>query len=468
MSKVKSYLWTLLGKFGSQIIYLLTNVLLARILTPEDFGTIGIVSIIFSVAATLSDTGLGGALMLEKKLTKENCGTVFLFNFAVSNLLFLLVFFCAPYVESFYEVDGLSLIVKLLSLVFVIHAWSIVPKNILIYQLKFKECTIITLASVFIASLMSVGLAYYGAGVYALVAYQIIQALLAAVLLFKYSHFTFNFKFDRQVFKRLFGFGVFTTATSLVDSIYENLITSIFGKFVSINQAGYFFQSKKLEEASTRSLMSTINSTTFPILSKIRHDKTVFMKDAKMLQDSVVLLLAPVLIFMGVYSREVIKIVYGEKWLEAAPYLSMLLVAGYFMIAESLNRSFIKSLGEVKQLFLFTLLKRIIGISLIVLFAFVSVNNILYAYVLSAIIGYLTNSYVYSRILNVSIVKIILDSSLVFIFSGCLLFLIYVQHSFVEGYWGFLLTILICIIYYFAFLPLIGIDLIKTIKSIFK
>lgn len=467
MKNVNLYIWSFIGKFGGQILYLVTNMILARLLTPTEFGMIGVLTIIFSVANTLSDSGLGGALMMEKKLNKITCGTVFCFNAVISVFLYFVILFFADAIERFYDIPGLSGVTKAMGLVFVIQAFSIVPKSMLMYSLKFKQISIINLVSVFISAIISITLAYLGFGVYALVAYQIVFALFDYILFAIVARYRIYICFDLECFKRVFGFGIFTTITNVIDSIYENIIAAIFGKVMSVSEAGYLSQAKKIEETATRSLMLTINATSFPILTKLRDNLGDYSHETQSLQRTIPIVLSPILIVMGVYSEEIVSIMFGAEWIPAASYLTALVAAGFFMIAESLNRNFIKSLGEVKRLFIYTFIKRVIGIITIVVAAQISLDYILYGYIISAFIGYMTNAMVFARLIQQSPIIYLFKSVIDYIPILPLLFLVFISHSMLSLFSSIAITLILIVVFYCIVLPMYGFN-IKQLLKLFR
>lgn len=467
MRNVSAYIWSFTGRFGSQLLYLITSMVLARILTPEDFGMIGVLSVVFSVATTLIDSGLAGALMLEKELTKKNLGTIFVFNLVVSVVLYLCLFFSAPLIEDFYQTDGLAPLSRILGLVFIINAIGIVPHSTLTYHLRFKELSLTTLAGVVIASSVSILLASLGIGVYALVAYQLISALVKTIVCNLICHYHITICFDLESFKRMWRFGIFTTITSIIDSIYQNLISAIFGKYVSIAEAGYVSQAKKLEETSSSTLITTINSTTFPILSKLKDDKERFVFESKNLIQKVPLIIAPILLLLCVYSHEVISIVYGKEWIAAAPYLSYLTIAGFFMMVESINRSFIKSLGKVEQLFNYTIAKRFVGVTIMLVCAMLwSVEMILVGFIISSFIGYIVNSFLYSKITGQNLRTVIANSLYCFIYLFPLAVVLYITYFQARNvYVSIVINGLVIITYYLFAIRLAGINIFIYIRN---
>jgi len=442
---------------------------LARYLSPEDFGIIGILSIIFMVANTLTESGLGGALVIEKKITKEDCATIFLFNTIVSSTIYLVLLLCANSIERFYEVNGLSNITRTLGLVFVINSFGIVPRTILYRQLRFKGLCIITLIGVIVSSVVSIVMAIYDFGTYALVAYQISLALVVTLGTIIFSKYKFPLGFRWNRFKIFFNFGYYTTITGIVDTVYENIITSIFGKYLSVSDAGYLTQAKKLEEASSQSLLSTVNNTAFPILAKYKDDLQAFKKEADTIILTIPLILSPVLIILCLFSKEIIMLLFGEKWLPASDYLTILVIAGFFMILDSINRNFIKSLGFVRSLFRATIFKRTLGCIIIIISGLISIKYILYGYVISAACGFVINCIVYAKLINENILPVLIRSARwgIPIISLCLIFYI-IDAYIVILTLKVILTVIIFVIYYCKVLPYYNINPTDYIKTYIK
>ena len=409
MQSSKLYIYGLGGKFIPQAIYMLTNIILARLLSPADFGVIGILAIFFMIAETMMDAGLGGSLINKKNVSKLDCSTVFVFNLTVSHLMYAALFVCADYIESYFGIEGLSTVTRVVSLVFVINSWGLVVSTIITKNLRFKESMILSIVSGIIASIVSIVFALLEFGVYALVAYQLTLALSRVIGSYLIQPMRLSFKFSYKNFKNIAPFGIYTTIVVVIDNIYENILTFLFGKYLNVHQAGYISQSKRIEESASKTLIATINSVAFPVLSKIT-DENKFVKEAATLYKSICLILFPLLMLVGIYSKEVILILFGREWIDAAPYLSLLIYAGIFMIMESLYRNFIKSLGMVRQLMVYTIYKRVIGFILIFIALTYSIELVLYSYVISAGIAFLLNLFLYCRLIKGDLFHILLKS----------------------------------------------------------
>lgn len=460
MRNYKAYIWSFANKIGTQLVWLITTMVLARFLAPNEFGMIGVLSIIFMVANTLSDSGLGGALIIQKKITDEDCASIFLFNAFVSISLYIAIFFSADFVESFYNVQGLASVARCLGLVFVINSLGVVPRSLLFHRLQFKSSCINGLISIILSSLTAIIMAYFNCGVYSLVAYQVVSATvstLGAIIITKYQ---FPLKFKWQNLKKLFNFGAYTTLTSVIESIYENMMAPIYGKYLSMSEAGYLSQAKRVEEAASMSLVGTVNNTSFPILSKLKDDIDLFKKEADSMQQNVPIVIFPILVVVAVYSKELIYLLFGEKWLPSSQYLSILVIAGMFMVLENINRNFIKSLGYVSILFKYTIIKRVIACLIVLVAGFISVEYMLYGYVFSTFLGFVINSTVYAMLINANKSSAIIKSlkSLAPIIP--LYIVIYSLYRIIDILsLKIAISVIVLGLFYLIILPMIGIDL---------
>ena len=468
MNNKVEYLWGLLSKFIPEAIYLGTTMVLARLLVPEDFGIIGVLSLIFTVANALTDAGLGGSLIKEKNLTKIDCSSIFSFNVAVSLILYLIIFFSAGAIEAYYEVEGLSKITQIISLTFVLNSFALVPKALIARQVNFKLVCKISIISVIIASVCSIAYALIKPDVYAIVTYRIVLSAVSAILYLIYSKYQCSFKFSISSLKKLLPFGIFTTLSTVVDSIYENALSLIFGKVAGMGSTGYFYQAKKTEEALTISITSTIGQVAFPILTKHNADYSTLRKESESIFRTILLLFTPVLLLISVYSEEVMVLLYGKGWAASGVYMRLLMYAAVFMVMENLNRTFIKSLGKGQPILYLSLIKRSIGIAMLFVVLLISPKYLVPMYVFTAFLGFLINQIAFAKLTHSSFFDNVIQTLWVLLPNLLVLVLfnlIYVAFD------SFLLkcslSVLIIMIYYAIVLHVLGFR-ISTLKKFFK
>ena len=470
MESIRQYIWSLLGRFAPSFIYLGTTILLARVLTPDDFGKIGVLTIIFTIADALTDAGLGGSIIKEKELTDKDTSTIFNFNMIMSIALYIVLFFSANHIERFFAIDDLSSITRLLALTFVLNAFSMVPRSLLTRNLQFKTLFYISIVSTIIASAASIIGAFCGIGVYALVLYRIMLSVVTAILQIFYSKFRYLFCFSKESFIRLAPFGLYTSLSTIIDTIYENLLTSIFGKTMGATTAGYFYQAKKTEETLTTTLANTISSVSFPVLAKKNDSRDDFISESRAIMITISSLTLPVLMLLSVYSEEIIVLLYGDQWLESATFFRLLMFAGCFMLMENLNRNFVKAFGKGRLLFEIAVIKRGLGIALLFLGSLFLKEYLVHVYIICSLIAYVINQIAISRELKKSLGEDILTILKVILPSIILCVCFYTNNYIISNlFLGIMLNALLLLAFYLAYLPKIGVtiftDIIRKLKK---
>jgi len=454
MRNKSAYIWGILGKIGPQGINLLINMVLARFLTPDDFGKVGVLAVFITVSMTLSESGLGGSLINEDEISKKDCQTVFTFNLGISIFFYLLMFLCAYPIQKFFNIPGLESVVRSLALVFILSAVCIVPKSIMIRDLKFKELTVISIISYIIGGIVALVGCHYNWGVYALVAFQLAVVATTSILTNYFAKYHISIGFSYDSFKRLFSFGAFTTLCNIIDSFYENIISILFGKFAGLSIVGYYDQARKIETSSSNSVVTTVNLVSFPILTRLRADKIAFKSEADSIFKYLSQCLVPLLCIISIYSKEVITIFLGKNWIDASPILSVLMLNGIAFLCESLVRNNIKSLGEVKLLANITIIKRFLGIGIICSFLLISDFALLYGLVASTLLGFLVNVWLYCRIVSISFIRQVSNYFQYLLLPGCvsgMCFAIYCTSSYNLIYNIIICTIIMCIYYGFIY-----------------
>ena len=454
MQKKNAYLWGMITKILPSVIQVLTNIILARLLSPSDFGTIGVLNVFFLVANVLIESGLGGSLVKEEKISKIDCSTIGTFSLFISIVIYAFLFVLAPIIETYFDIQGLIKIVRIISISFVISSFGIVPHALLTRDLKFKSLFYITIVSVLLSSLLAIFLASNNYGVYSLVAYQLGIVSFSVILSIAKSKYFYVPGFSKDSFKRLFSFGFYTTITSVIDTIYENLLAMLIGKYLGVVQAGYLTQAKKLEEGMTSSISRALANVSFPIMTKIKDDRLVFIKESYLLIENIIKYLFPVLIVAIVLAEEIIEILLGVEWLKSVFYFKLLMWAGLTMIIESIIRSYIKSLCRVKLLMNLTFIKRLLGILILVICVAINKNLLVYGYVVGSILALVLNSFYFAKAISIRILdlyKFLFNKLWAFI--SVFLFFVYLKST-IGNDILFLLIVSSVIITYYAYILL--------------
>ncbi|HPH12124.1 MAG TPA: lipopolysaccharide biosynthesis protein, partial [Thermotogota bacterium] len=313
------------------------QVILARLLLPSDFGIIGMITIFVAVSNVFIDSGFTQALIREKEVTQSDYSTVFFFNLLMSAGLYIILFFVSRLISEFFREPQLVAIIKVLSITFIINAFGLIPKTILIKRLDFKTQTKINVLSSVLSGILSILFAISGFGVWSLVAKSLSMQLFQTVFLSLSTRWIPATMFSFSSFRRLFQFGSRLLVAGLINTIYDNVFFVIIGKLFSANDLGYFTQAKKLSDLSSHSITQSLQRVMYPAFSYIKEDnaklKEVFRKSIKLTSFVSFLLLA----LLIVSASDIFTLTVGKNWYPSIPYFQVLCLAGLLYPLHALN-----------------------------------------------------------------------------------------------------------------------------------
>lgn len=461
---IKGTIWSVMGQMASLLISLATNIWLARLLSPEEFGQVGIIMFFIVIANVLTESGLGGALIRKKEATKTDYSTVFVTNLVFSVLCYLILVISSGGIANFYDDSLIKNLLIVAGLVLIINAFQLTQNARLISEMKFKEKSIYRFIAILLSSSIGVYLAYNGFGVWSLVLIQLMTATFNTVLLWIFEGFFMKFYFSKSSFKELYSFGINTTLASLLNTGFDNIYQLVLGKYFSVSQTGYFYQAKKLQDVPGGVVNMVAQSVVFSSLAKLQDDKLAFTRAYNKITLYFIVMLGFISSFIYVYAEQIILLLYGSEWTGAIFYMKLLTIGSFFYIQEQINRVIFKVFNQTRKILYLEYLKKTIQvISIIIGIVLLDLQVLIIGFVITNIIGYLINFYYSRKIIgevNYYELKILLKISslsvisvLIVFLSGSLLHL--------EGYY-FLLTFPLLILLYTIGLYIMKITNIKT------
>ena len=462
---LKGSFWTIIGQLSSLLITLTSNIWLARILTPKEFGQFGVLMFFISISNVLTEGGLSGALIRKPNVTKDDYSTIFIFNLSLSCCLFILLYLLSNSITSFYDDETLREPFIVLCSILIINAFQIVHNTRLIAEMKYKRKSLYDFFSTLISSTIGIILAYRGLGLWSLIIMQLSRSVIKTLLLWMMENFNFKLRFSKSSFKELSGFGINTTFTSIINIGFENIYQLIIGKTFSISQVGYFYQSKKMTDVSNGVFASISQGPVFAGLAKIQESKMHFLSSYKKIISVLVSILGLITVILFYYSDIIVKLVLGMKWIESGIFLKYLSISSLFIILEYFNRIIFKVYNKTSKLLQLEIVKK--SIQLITIFIgiyYKDIDLLLIGFIISNFIGYLLNLYFSEKILGsgrmehfILIIKLLFTILLVLGF-------LYAFKSFLIYPSSFFSLILIIILYTF-FLQIFKIFDFKILKS---
>jgi teichuronic acid exporter len=448
---ISGFYWSLIGQVGYMLIALISNVILVRLLSTKEFGQVGIIMFFILLAKVLTESGFSGALVRKKNATHKDFTTVFIFNLIVSLLLFLFFVFISDYVADFYRDPALKNILIVSSFVLIINAFQITHNAKLVKNLEFKKKSIYSFISILIASIVAVILAFNGAGVWSIVAMQLLTAFILTLLLWVYEGSVGKIIFSKTSFKELFKFGIYTTLASVLNTIFENVYQLVLGKYFSINQTGLFYQAKKIQEIPVGIIKSTTLGVVFSSLSKVQEDLNSFNSLYKKIITVFTALVGFICVFVFFYAENIILLLYGEKWIGAIFFIQVLIIASFFYMQEMFNRIIFKVFNQTsKILFLEIINKTIQLISIIVGVIFRDLEILMYGFLFTSIFSYFINYYYTSKVLGYfswQEIILVLKTLLIGVFTVVLFFLI-TKWFHINDYVTFFFLPIIILVYF--------------------
>lgn len=348
---LKATLWSFLQRAGSLIIGFVANMVLARLLEPEDFGCIAIILVFVSFADILIDSGLTSALIQKKEVSENDVSTVFSVNLSVSIVLFILIFFAAPAIARFVSIPNLAMYLRVESIAVLIRAFYCIQAASLSKNLKFKNLAKYNILSSFASASIAITLAALGCGVWSLVAKNLILQLSLCLLYRHASKVSYRLGFFKENFKELFSFGWFVALTTFMDTLYSNLTAFLIGKRYSVKDLGYYNQAKSLEQIPVYSLSMVINQVLFPFMSKMQDDPSRVLNNTRKVIIATSFFTFPLMVYLIFFAKPVIILLYSAKWEPSAIFFQILCFGGMVNALVHICRNVLKSIGETKALF---------------------------------------------------------------------------------------------------------------------
>lgn len=443
----KGAVWASADRFGMTGVHFLANLILARLLVPDDYGIIGILTIFLSVSQVLIDGGFNAALIQKKEPTQRDYSTVFFWKLSVALVLYGLLFCISPYVADFFHIEVLSPVLKAMGVSLIFYSILSVQTTRLKKQFSFKLIAIVDIAAYVIALALAVVLAYRGHGVWSLVSVYFSQNVLAIVLFAIVGKWRPSFCFSRETLRELSGFGKYMMAATVLQEIAKNLQGVIVGKKFSAAQMGYYSQASKLDQVASYSLSQAIVQALFPVFSTLQDDLTtlgnILATNVRVIS-FMVFPLEAMLIFIA---SPLIGFLYGSNWLPCAPYFQILCLSGLFVCLQNVNYYAVAAVGKSKSLFYWSFYKWGFLIAAMLVGMNFGITGILWAmllssaniFVLNALLAHKHVGYTFARQMRDLMPSVVLT----LISAACILML----RHFIPGLHPVLVVLIFAVVY---------------------
>lgn len=462
--------WTFIHNIIVRGLGLVFTILLARILSPDEYGLIGMLSIFIALSQVFVESGITEALIQKTDCSAEDYSTAFVFNVGISVLMYMILYMGAPLIADFYHSPELSLLTRVLSLNILIGAFTIVQKAQLTRKMDFRSLAIVSISGVVIGGVIGLILALNGWGVWSLVAQTLFGSFTCFIIYPFFSKWNPHFLCSWNSFRHLWKYGSKMVMTGILNVIIMNISAILIGRLYNRNQVGYFTRGQGFAELPASLFLSVLSSVSFPVLCEFQSDRNRQIEIYKRILYNSVMFIFPVIILVALLSKPLVIILLTEKWLPCVSIMQILLLGRMFMPIGATHTCLLRSIGDTTTYMKLYFIDGPLTILGIIIAAPLGVEAMAYAILITSIIMYIITSFVIGRIFGYGIMAQLYDwrrifYSLALMVIGVLVVINVIDNAFLQILVGSLCGM---IIYFLCcnFLNIIDKDLIFQINKL--
>lgn len=400
-----NFIWRFAERSGAQLVTFVVSIVLARILSPEDYGTISLVTVFTAIMQVFVDSGLSTALIQKKDADDLDYSSVFYFNFMVCIFLYIVMFCVAPLIAAFYNLPELVSIVRVISLTIVISGVKGVQQSYVSRNMVFKRFFYSTLGGTIFSAFLGIAMAYAGFGVWAIVAQQLSNAFIDTLILWITVKWRPKWMFSWTRLKSLLSYGWKLLCSALLDTVYNNLRSLIIGKVYSSSDLAYYNEGRKFPVLIVTNINVSIDSVLLPAMSKEQeHKERIKIMTRRSIMTSCYIM-APLMIGLACCAKNIVTLILTEKWLPCVFFLQIFCIIYMFYPIHTANLNAIKAMGKSDLFLKLEICKKIVGLVLLFLTVFISVKATTYSLLVSTFLSMIINSWPNKKLLQYSFLE---------------------------------------------------------------
>ena len=428
----KGLFWSSVERFSNQGVQFVFSIILARLLSPSDFGIIAMITIFFAVAQSFVDSGFSNALVRKTDRVEEDLSTCFYFNIGVGIIAYIVLFLIAPLVANFYNQPILSPIIRITGLGVILNSLCVVQQALFTIKIDFKSQAKITLSATVISGIVGILLAYQGYGIWALVWQGVVSSIVRMGLLWLMSKWRPRTGFSKSSFNYLFGYGSKLLASGLLDTIYNNIYPIVIGKFYTPAQLGNYSRALGWAQLPSANITSILQRVTFPVLSTIQDDTLRLQNSYRRLLKLSAFIVFPLMTGLAAIASPLVRVVLTAKWDGCVLYLQILCFALMLYPIHAINLNLLQVKGRSDLFLRLEIIKKIIGVVILIITIPLGITAMCLGMVFSSIICLIVNTYYTSRFIDVGLLTQLKDLRIILINSLVMGGGIYILTSFID------------------------------------
>lgn len=424
---VSGLAWSFTSNFLGQTISFVIGIILARLLTPREYGLVGMVIIFTYLANPFVNSGFSQAIIRKKNCTQTDFSTVFYFNMFVAFIFYILLYFSAPYISKFFNEPELTRISRIIGIVVITDAASIIQTTLLTKDLDFRLQSKVTLIATIIPGALSIILAFKGFGVWSLVYRTLLNSFLFSAILWLKNKWKPEWIFKISVLKEMFGFSSKLLASGILDQLYYNIYGLVIGKFFAAKELGYYTRAKMFKDLGSEVISETISKVTYPVLSSIQDEPKRLKANYISILLSTMFIVFGIMFFLTAISETLILALIGDQWRGSVVYLQLLSIVGIFFPLHSITKNILYVYGKSTLYFNLQLFTKALAVPVIIIGVFYGLTFMIYAMILSGFIEFIIKAYYSGKLIDypvMNLLKDLLPSFLLTLTAGMILVII--------------------------------------------
>lgn len=406
---IKGVGWSFADNILNQGVTFLVGLVLARLLSPEEYGLIGIIAIFIAVFNSIVDSGFSNALIRKNDAGDADYNTVFITNMVMSVLLFCVMFFGAPVIASFFNRPQLIPLTKVMASVVIINAFAIIQRTILVKKVDFKTQTKVSAIASVASGVVGIGMASGGLGVWSLVGQQLSRQFLNSLFLWVFAKWYPKLHFSLKSFKELFNFGWKLMVSGLIDTVWREIYQVVIGKFYSPATLGQYTRAHQFGSIFSTNLTAVVQRVSYPVLSEIQDDVPKLKNAYKKVIKVTMLITFCCMLGLAAIAEPMIVSLIGDQWLPAVPFLQILCFSMMLYPLHAINLNMLQVQGRSDLFLRLEIIKKIIAVVPLLLGIFVNIYLMLFGSVITGFIAYYLNAFYSGKFLNYSILEQVRD-----------------------------------------------------------
>ena len=399
-STIYNFIWRFAERCGAQLVSFIVSIVLARILVPEDYGTIALVTVFTAILQVFVDSGLGTALIQKKEADDLDFSSVFYFNLVVCVILYIGMFVASPYIAAFYGDDKLTPIILVLSLTIIISGVKGIQQAYVSRNMLFKRFFFSTIGGTIFSAILGISMAYAGFGVWALVVQQLSNTAIDTLILWITVKWRPKKLFSWSRLKVLLSFGWKLLVSSLLDTGYNNLRNLIIGKMYSSADLAFYNQGDKFPKVIVTNINTSIDSVLLPTMSNVQDDKERVKQMTRRAIKTSTYVMAPLMMGLAFCAEPIVSLVLTDKWLPCVPFLRIFCITYMFWPVHTANLNAINAMGRSDWFLRLEIIKKIMGMTILLSTMWFGVMAMAYSLLLSSVLSQIINSWPNRKLLG--------------------------------------------------------------------